>query len=150
MTANQLLAVMGTSDATRLRPHLEDVALEQGQILFQADEPITHIYFPHVGVISLQVLSADGAVVEAATVGHEGMVGLGGLLSGDVSFTRQLVQLPGRAARIGRDPFLSVVNKSATCADCWPDMPMLLPRRCCRPRPATPSTRRKNAWRAGC
>jgi CRP-like cAMP-binding protein len=105
---------MGTSDATRLRPHLEDVALEQGQILFQADEPITHIYFPHVGVISLQVLSADGAVVEAATVGHEGMVGLGGLLSGDVSFTRQLVQLPGRAARIGRDPFLSVVNKSAT------------------------------------
>ena len=105
---------MGSSDATRLRADLEDVALEQGQILFQADEPITHIYFPHVGVISLQVLSADGAVVEAATVGHEGMVGLGGLLAGDVSFTRQLVQLRARPARIARDPFLSAVNKSAT------------------------------------
>ena len=150
MTANQLLAVMGTSDATRLRPHLEDVALEQGQILFQADEPITHIYFPHVGVISLQVLSADGAVVEAATVGHEGMVGLGGLLAGDVSFTRQLVQLPGELRALPVILSCPPSARARPCAGCWPVMPMLLRRRCCRPQPATPSTRRKNAWRAGC
>lgn len=114
MIANQLLAVIGASDAARLSVNLEDVTLEQGQILFQADEPITHVYFPHVGVISLQVLSADGTVVEAATVGNEGIVGVGGMLAQDVSYTRQIVQLPGRAAKVARAPFLTAVTRSAT------------------------------------
>lgn len=114
VSGNQLLAVLPASDVARLRPGLEDVALEQEQVLFQADEPITHVYFPHEGVVSLQVLGADGAVVEATTIGNEGMVGLGGLLANDVSFTRQLVQLPGRADRIARDAFLAAVTKSAS------------------------------------
>ena len=105
---------MAASDAARLRPNLEDVTLEQGVVLFQADEPITHVYFPYEGVVSLQVLGADGAVVEAATIGNEGMVGLGGLLANDVSFTRQVVQLPGRGGRIARDAFLGAINKSAS------------------------------------
>lgn len=104
---------MAASDAERLKPSLEVVALEQGQILFQVDEPISHVYFPHDGVVSLQVLGADGAVVEAATIGKEGIVGLGGLLANDVSFTRQMVQLPGRAGRVPRSAFLSAVGRSA-------------------------------------
>ena len=48
------------ADAARLKPNLEEVALEQGDILFQAEEPITHVLFPHEGVVSLQVLGADG------------------------------------------------------------------------------------------
>lgn len=114
MAGNRLLAVMGASDASRLSPHLEEVQLEQAQVLFQADGPISHVYFPHDGVVSLQVASADGTVVEAATVGNEGMVGLGGLLANDVSYTRQIVQLPGRAARVARAPFLTAVTRSAT------------------------------------
>ena len=105
---------MATSDAARVKPTLEDVALEQGQILFHVDAPISHVYFPHNAVVSLQVLGIDGAVVEAATIGSEGMAGLGGLLATDVSFTRQIVQLPGRAARIPRSALLSAVNKSAS------------------------------------
>jgi CRP-like cAMP-binding protein len=105
---------MGASDAARLRAHLEDVALGQGHVLFQPDEPIEHCYFPHDGVVSLQVSSADGAVVEAATIGNEGMVGLGGLLAEDVSYTRQMVQLPCRASRVPRQPFLAIVGKSPT------------------------------------
>lgn len=113
MGSNRLLAAMAAADAERLRPHLDLVTLEQGQILFQADEPITDVYFPHDCVISLQVLGSDGTVVEAATIGNEGVVGLGGLLANDVSFTRQLVQLRGRAARVPREAFLSAIGKSA-------------------------------------
>ena len=105
---------MARSDVARLRPHLEEIVLAQGEIMFQAEQPITHVYFPHEGVISLQVLGSDGAVVDAATIGNEGMVGLGGLLSGDVSYTRQIVRLPGRAARIARDAFLPVVDSSGS------------------------------------
>jgi CRP-like cAMP-binding protein len=114
VSGNQLLAVMAASDVARLRPKLENVSLEQHAILFQPDEAITHVYFPHEGLVSLQVLGADGAVVEAATIGNEGVVGLGGLLGNDVSFTRQLIQLPGRGTRIARDVFLAAVNRSAS------------------------------------
>jgi CRP-like cAMP-binding protein len=114
LSGNQLLASMAASDAARLRPGIEDVTLEQDQVLFQVDAPITHVYFPHEGVISLQILGVDGAVVEAASIGNEGMVGLGGLLARDVSYTRQVAQLPGRAAKIPRAAFLAAVNKSAT------------------------------------
>lgn len=113
MSGNQLLAVMAASDVERLKPYLEAVTLKQGEILFQADQEISHVYFPNEGVVSLQVLGADGSVVEAATIGNEGIVGLGGLLANDVSFTRQIVQLPGTAARIPREAFLGAVGKSA-------------------------------------
>lgn len=114
MSGNQLLAVMAAADVARLRPNFENVSLQQEAVLFQADEPITHVYFLHEGVVSLQVLAADGAVVEGATIGNEGVVGLGGLLANDVSFTRQLIQLPGCGIRIARDAFLTAVNRSAS------------------------------------
>ena len=114
MSANQLLAVMAASDLACLKPDIEDITLEQDQVLFQADAPITHVYFPYEGVVSLQILGSDGIVVEAATIGNEGIVGLGGLLAGDVSYTRQLVQLPGAAARVARDAFLAAVLNSAS------------------------------------
>lgn len=114
MSGNQLMAVMATSDAERLKPHIEAVTLEPAQILFHPDQQISHVYFPHDGVVSLQVLGSDGTVVEAASIGNEGVVGLGGLLANDVSFTRQTVQLPGRAARIPRDAFLGAIGKSAS------------------------------------
>jgi CRP-like cAMP-binding protein len=112
LSSNQLLAVMAASDSARLKSHIEELTLIQDQILFQADEPITHVYFPHDGVVSLQVLASDGILVEAGTIGNEGIVGLGGLLAGDVSYTRQIVQLPGRSVRIARDAFLPVVHDS--------------------------------------
>lgn len=113
LSANRLLATLAASDAARLRPNSEEIALEQGHVLFQVDEPLSHVYFPHVGVVSLQVLGTDGAVVEAASIGNEGVIGLGGLLAGDVSFTRQIVQLPGRASKIPRANFVAAINKSA-------------------------------------
>jgi CRP-like cAMP-binding protein len=112
VSGNQLMAVMAASDAERLKPHFDVVSLEHGQILFQADQPISHVYFPQDGVVSLQVLGSDGTVVEAASIGNEGVVGLGGLLANDVSFTRQTVQLPGRAVRIPRDAFLGAIARS--------------------------------------
>lgn len=113
MSGNQFLAVMAASDTERLKPHVELVTLDQGQILFHVDQPISHVYFPHEGVISLQVLGSDGTVVEAASIGNEGVVGLGGLLANDVSFTRQTVQLPGQASRIPRSAFLAAAGRSS-------------------------------------
>lgn len=117
VSGNQIIAVMAPADMARLKASFEEVPLEQDQVLYQAEQPITHVYFPHEGVVSLQILGSDGAVVEAATIGNEGIVGLGGLLSGDVSYTRQIVRLPGRAAKVARDAFLPIVHGSAMLRD---------------------------------
>lgn len=109
MSGNRLLRGLAASDLARLKPHIEHVELRQGEILFRADDSLTHVYFPHDAVISLQILVADGALVEAGTVGKEGVVGFGGLLARDVSFARQTVQLPGYAAKLSRKAFLAAV-----------------------------------------
>lgn len=111
---NRLLGSLTVADRALLVPHVMDHKLERGVVLVEAGAPITHVYFPLCGVVTLQVETREGASIEAATVGSEGVVGLGGLLADDVSFTRQLVQLPGRASVIGRTPFLDAVNTSST------------------------------------
>jgi CRP-like cAMP-binding protein len=112
VAGNQLLSAMAAADARRLKPHAEHIALTRGKVLFQVEQPIKHVYFPHEGVVSLEILDSDGVVVEAATIGNEGIVGLGGLLAGDVSYTRQCVRLAGGAAGIPRGPFLSIAYDS--------------------------------------
>lgn len=91
---------------------MQDLTLEPLSILFEVGQPIDHLYFPLTGIVSLVVTGDDGGDVEVATIGNEGVVGLGGFLSGDVSFSRQIVHLGGRAVRIARQPFLAAVNRS--------------------------------------
>ncbi len=109
---NRLLGSLALGDLQHLVPQMEDIRLDISAVLFEPNDPVTHVYFPLTGIVSLIVLSGNGPGIEAATIGNEGVVGLGGLLSGDVSFTRQVVQLPGNAVRIARAPFLGAVNQS--------------------------------------
>jgi len=94
--------------------HAQAISLADKRVLYEPGDPITHVFFPHGGVVSLLVLSESGSALEAATIGKEGVVGLGGLMSGDVSFTRQVVQLPGAATQIARKPFLEALDESRT------------------------------------
>jgi CRP-like cAMP-binding protein len=110
--ANWMLRLAEMKEGEALLSHVQNVSLEDKRVLYEPGDPITHIYFPHTSVVSLIVLSENGSAVEAATIGREGVVGLGGLVSGDVSFSRQVVQLAGTAAQIARKPFLEVLDGS--------------------------------------
>jgi CRP-like cAMP-binding protein len=109
---NRLLALLVDGDLRQLVPAMHELGLERGSVLFDANQPIDQVYFPLTGIVSLLVVGEDGMDVEAATVGNEGVVGLGGLLAGDVSFSRQTVHLAGQAVRIYREPFLAAVHQS--------------------------------------
>jgi len=91
---------------------MQATELRLSQVLFEPDQPIQHVYFPLSGIISLVVVGGDGADLDVATIGNEGTAGLGGLLAGDVSFTRQMVRVAGQAVRISRAPFLLAVDES--------------------------------------
>lgn len=97
---NRFLAALHPEDLDRIGPDMEEVRLESGAILVDADEPVTHAYFPHDAMVSLVSVMQDGSMAETATIGREGLTGFGGLLDHDVAFNRHVVQVPGRAARI--------------------------------------------------
>jgi CRP-like cAMP-binding protein len=80
---NRLLAALPADDFRRLARHLKTVAIRPKQVLHRQGEPLRHVYFPNGGVISIVSVLSDGTMVETATVGDEGMLGIEAFLSGD-------------------------------------------------------------------
>jgi hypothetical protein len=72
---NRLLSALSRDQQIRLLPRMEKISLPIRHMLAEADAPITHVYFPLSGVISLVITLKGGAAVEVATVGNEGLVG---------------------------------------------------------------------------
>jgi CRP-like cAMP-binding protein len=73
---NLLLAALPSDDLRRIRPRLESVPLKLKELLHKPGEPIDYVYFPGVGFCSIVTVLEDGSMVEAATIGREGLVGL--------------------------------------------------------------------------
>ena len=94
---NTVLAGLDEQALAPLLSDLYETPLPLGQVLHEPGEPIQTVHFPLVGVVSvLADLGAD-QVVETATVGREGMVGVSVFLGADTPTERSLVQVPGRA-----------------------------------------------------
>jgi len=92
---NLLLSLLPPSDLKQLESHLKPARFEQHHVLFEADEQIRHVYFPTGAVISLVVTLSTGETIEAAMVGHDGVVGASAALDGKISLSRGIVQLSG-------------------------------------------------------
>lgn len=97
---NGLLAALSRKQQQRLLPNLEPVSLEFGDVLYEPDGLIRHVYFPTSGMISLVMVLEDGLVAQVGRVGNEGIVGLPVFLGVPTSHTRASVELPGDALRM--------------------------------------------------
>jgi CRP-like cAMP-binding protein len=91
---NRLLAALPVSEYQRLLPHLKTVPLKLKQILQKADEEVRTIYFPGGGVCSVVSVMEDGRMVEVATVGNEGMIGITAIFGDEPPSTAAMVQVP--------------------------------------------------------
>jgi len=74
---NQLLAALPRVDYARLLKHLRMNDVRTGETLHDHATRITDVYFPNGGVFSVTMTMRNGALVEVATVGDEGMLGIG-------------------------------------------------------------------------
>jgi len=74
---NRLLAALPARDYNRICEHLRMNAVRTGETLQEHGVHISHVYFPNGGVYSITTEMRDGALVEVATVGSEGMLGIG-------------------------------------------------------------------------
>ena len=73
---NRLLAALPREEFDRLARHMDEVTLELGDVVYRAQGPVRHAYFPRCGILSLVIDMQDGGTVEIATVGREGLSGL--------------------------------------------------------------------------
>jgi CRP-like cAMP-binding protein len=102
---NRLLRALSPVVLQQLLPSLELVALNMKDMLIEHDVPIHFVYFPLHGVVSLISTLADGTMVEVATIGNEGLIGLPLFLrANSIPFTA-FVQVPGEALRIEAEAF---------------------------------------------
>jgi CRP-like cAMP-binding protein len=103
---NKLLATLPRKDYQRVRSGLEPVALTFGQVLYEPEDPIRHVYFPLDSLVSLLTLADGHLALEVGMVGCEGMVGTPLPLGITVSPVRALVQGSGGALRMTSARFL--------------------------------------------
>lgn len=97
---NHIVASLPPADYERLAPHLEQIELSHGQMLYETDGRIEHVYFPINMMTSLVSQLSDGSSVEVGVVGFEGMVGLPLVLGVDKSPHETMAQIPGAALQM--------------------------------------------------
>ncbi|WP_298908265.1 Crp/Fnr family transcriptional regulator [uncultured Nostoc sp.] len=109
--SNKLLAALPASDYQRLVPHLKFVSLEVPQMLYQAGEPITHVYFADKSMVSIVTTMEDGSTAEVGIVSNEGMVGIPVILGNKATTTTSFVQISGAGMQMNADVFRAEFNR---------------------------------------
>ncbi|MBP6004573.1 MAG: Crp/Fnr family transcriptional regulator [Pyrinomonadaceae bacterium] len=107
---NKLLAALPPQEYKRILPKLEEVDLIYDTRIFELNRPISDVYFPNSGIISLLAAVEDSSTLEVGIVGREGMAGLPVFLGAPRSGLHAVVQGEGTAMRI------SAGDLTAECA----------------------------------
>ena len=97
---NSLLASLPQEDYQRVSSQLTWRPLKVRQTLHKNGDPISEIYFPSRSVVSITNAMEDGGIVEVATVGREGLVGIGALLGNSMVSGDAFVQVAGEPAAV--------------------------------------------------
>jgi len=92
---NQILAALPAEEYARMLPHLEHVQLPLGWVLQEQGAQMAQLYFPISGIVSLLHVMQNGASVEIAIVGNEGLVGVSLFMGGEATASRAVVQYAG-------------------------------------------------------
>jgi len=111
---NRILSALPRAELERLTPHLTRKTLEFKMPLDQPDEPITMVCFPDSGVCSVMAVMRNGASAEVATVGNEGMTGVGLFFGETEEPSQSLVQVPGIGRFLPAHIFVEEMERRAT------------------------------------
>ena len=134
--ANWILAALPPDQYEAAAADLEPVALAENTVLYEVGVPLTHVYFPCTGFVSLMAPLKRDRWVEVAAAGRAGVVGICMMLGNDSAnhralalaegdgfrmtagaFREALVRVPALAALLLRyaDAFMTEVIQAAVC-----------------------------------
>ena len=108
---NRILNTLPQNIFAAFEPHLEPVDLVFGAVVAEPDRPVSFVYFPHTGVVSLVVAMKVGDMIETAMVGRDGVVNATTALDGKISLHKGIVQVAGVGSVIGCDALRSLANE---------------------------------------
>jgi CRP-like cAMP-binding protein len=97
---NRLLQDLVEKEYAVLAPHLQEVPLERGKVLAEAGDSLPYLYFPFEGVLSLVGTTENGATVEVADVGREGMATVSAIFGSRTLPFRLVTKIAGRGLRL--------------------------------------------------
>lgn len=100
---NKLLRDLDEREALILAPHLQEVAIERGKVVAEAGDVLPYVYFPVEGVLSLVGATENGATVEVADVGREGIATVSAIFGHHQLPFRVVAKVSGKAWRIPTD-----------------------------------------------
>jgi CRP-like cAMP-binding protein len=118
---NRILAALPRVDYDRILPYVRMSTVTTGDTLQAHRVRIQDVYFPNGGVFSITNEMRNGGLVEVATVGREGMLGIGVFFGDRAGMGRTFQQVPNgklpamAAARFVKEtasagPFRDVVS----------------------------------------
>ena len=102
--ANHLLAALPAAEYARIAGSLETLPLKLQERIHKPGESIRHVYFPGGGFCSVLTVLEDGTMVEVATIGREGAVGVSAIFDGDGAASRSLSMVQAEAETCYRMP----------------------------------------------
>jgi CRP-like cAMP-binding protein len=111
-SANRFLAALPPDAFSLIEKSLKTSSFARGTVLFNADDEVNQVYFPHRAMISLVAVMQDGTSIETATVGREGAAGFMTGLGQHRSFVRAVVQMPGIISSIPALKFRAAAKES--------------------------------------
>ena len=116
---NKLLACLPRADFARIRPHLRTVPLKVKQILHPRNETIRDVFFPNGGVASVTTVMRDGSMVEIATIGDEGIVGINAFFGPALMSGEAMMQVPDtNAVMMSVGAFRTELDRRGPFYDC--------------------------------
>ncbi len=109
---NRIVAALPLPERQQLLDATTTVTLQVRTVLFEPGGVVDAVYFPTDGVISLVTPVHTGAVVEVATIGNEGVVGVP-LVQPLTGFAvRAITQVAGHGLRLEASIFTELVTSS--------------------------------------
>ncbi len=103
---NACLSALSPTAFSLLRPHLADLTIEAGTILWEEGYPAKQAYFPLSGFVSLLLPTANGSAIEVGSITREGLAA--GCFEDDCNATTiGLVYIAGKFSRIATAQLLA-------------------------------------------
>jgi|SRR5262245_14085717 len=115
--SNACVAALSSSALSLLRPHLTEIVLAEGTVLWSSRGSTTDVYFPVSGLISVALAMPNGELVEVASIACE--AGVGSYFDPDQNdyLTTGVVQVGGNFIRISTSNLLSAANQNQQIKD---------------------------------
>jgi CRP-like cAMP-binding protein len=114
MKRNHLLSCLSTEDSDLLKIHLEPFEMPRLLQIETPGRPITYVYFPVDGIVSVVANGPRDQRIEVGIIGRDGVSGHAVIMGSDRSPNSVFMQVAGRGFRIEADHLRAAVQKSVS------------------------------------